>query len=222
MPCYNRGSVNAPIMMIGQSPGKGELTNSKKIKDKNNKDKEVIIPVPFCGPAGVKLQEIINWLGLDEGSYFLTNIDKIGNFNRPGMKGPKPPSEDQMLNQRNELIKEITKVDPKLIMTLGKEALWVLCYYNKVPADELFIGRNVGKYHNIKIEINKHISHLKDIDKNIVKNYEILPLYHPSALLRESKYNQGSSEIGPYHEKMIKTLNENKQKLRTLTKSFMI
>lgn len=99
---FARGNVNAPIMLVGQNPGKTEIQKSK----------------PFVGDAGDFLDNtMIKTLGLRPKDIYVTNAVKCYTPNN------RVPSDTEIATCHRFLKKEIEIVKPKLIVTLGNPAL---------------------------------------------------------------------------------------------------
>ena len=176
--CYSRGNINAPLMFIGENPGREECGHSITDYDNLGREKKLRMPIPFCGKAGRALHRMISWAEIMEGEYILSNVYKKICF-----KGNRVTvaNEDQLLAVRDESILEIKKIDPKLIITLGTGPVWLLCYYNKVSRDDIRMGKLNGVLQTLELEW---------FDKSIRK-YTILPLYHPSAVIRDESGERG-------------------------------
>lgn len=211
---YSRGNINAPIMFIAQVPSAEEVGHYviEKGTEKTSKNK-IFMPIPLCGPAGQVLHNMLNWAGIMEGDFILTNIIKKGTF-RPGTDYVRPPTEDEILDDRQNLMKEIVKVNPKLIITLGKEALWALSYSEKCDLDELRIGKNVGVFHDLKVDNPMEVLGLKGDGKADPITYKILPLYHPASVLRD--------ETKEYKNKMSQVMTQNKELISDILGRFTL
>ena len=92
------GPSTADIMMIGEGPGFHE-------------DRQGL---PFVGPAGRFLNELITSSGLKREEVFITNVVKC----RPPNNRDPMPGEIQAC--RNHLDEQIEIINPKVIVTLGR------------------------------------------------------------------------------------------------------
>lgn len=132
------GDYQASVMFIGEAPGANE--NEKGI--------------PFCGAAGKFLDEMLNVIGLDRESVFITNMVKC----RPP-ENRDPEDEEKSACTKNYLQKQIELIDPMLIICLGRHSLGYL----------LPVAGSISQAHG------------KVFKKPNGRYY--LPLYHPAAAL---------------------------------------
>ena len=96
-----QGPANAEIMMIGEGPGFHE-------------DRQGL---PFVGPAGKFLDQLIASAGLDRKEVFITNVVKC---RPPNNRDPLP---NEISACRRHLDKQIELIDPKVIVTLGRYSM---------------------------------------------------------------------------------------------------
>jgi len=96
-----RGSRNAPVMLVGEGPGEQE--------DKTGK--------PFVGAAGQLLDHLLSALMFDEEDYYICNIVKC----RP--PGNRAPFDDEAEKCLNFLRNQLVLVKPKIIVCLGSVAM---------------------------------------------------------------------------------------------------
>jgi DNA polymerase len=172
MDCYSRGNINAPIMLIGEAPGKDEIRH--EVEDVN-------MPIPFAGVSGRLLHKILKWTDITEGDFILTNVIKTGIFDETGKT--RPPREDELMGEspntkggRPSLLLEINKIQPKLIIMLGKTPLWTLFFYDKMGYEDIRMTSYVGKLQYLDVKPNK---------------IPCLPLFHPAAILRDEDNSRG-------------------------------
>jgi len=85
------------VMMIGEAPGANEVEEGE----------------PFVGRAGEKMNKALKNIGVDRGDIYITNLVKI----RP--PDNRDPKKDEIEAWAPLLEKEIEKVDPDIILTLG-------------------------------------------------------------------------------------------------------
>jgi uracil-DNA glycosylase family 4 len=197
MKAFSRGNINAKIMLIGQSPGKEDINHFEKEQDGT----QVLMPIPFAGSTGKLLQKMLTWASIEEGDYILTNCTKNVYFKDGNML--RPPNEEEIRQEKDTLFEEIAKVNPKLIFTLGKEALWITCYSEKTSLEELAVSRKIGDKHYLTLDRAKLLN-FKTTEKHEVV-IPILPLYHPSAILRDKTGEKG------YKAAVTKVLIDNKE-----------
>lgn len=96
-----RGSVDAPIMIVGEGPGQNEDETG----------------LPFVGKAGQLLDKILASVHLTEAEVFICNIVKC----RP--PGNRTPTSDEADACKGYLMEQIRMVDPKIILLTGATAL---------------------------------------------------------------------------------------------------
>lgn len=97
-----RGSLKAPIMIIGEGPGQHEDETG----------------LPFVGRAGQLLEKILESVKLDsEKDVYISNIIKC----RP--PGNRTPTADEMEACRPYLLEQIRLIDPKIILLTGASAV---------------------------------------------------------------------------------------------------
>lgn len=135
---FGTGNEKAEIMLIGEGPG----------------EQEDIQGIPFVGPAGKLLDSMLEIINLDKKQIYIANIIKC-----------RPPHNRDPLSVEQEacrpwLDRQITLVDPKIIVCLGRIAAMSLI------REDFRITREHGQW----------------FDKN---DRRIMATYHPSALLRD-------------------------------------
>lgn len=141
------GAANASVMLIGEQPG----------------DQEDLIGRPFVGPAGQLLMGVLDDLGVERESLYLTNAVKHFKFKvTPKRRLHERPREGEIQACRSWLMNEIDLVKPLMIVCLGVTA-----------ASSLF-GRTVR---------------LKDVQGQIFQSggSQLMVTLHPSAVLRSSR-----------------------------------
>jgi len=104
------GPADADLLFVGEAPGANEDQQGE----------------PFVGRSGDVLDETLREVGLDRGDVRITNCVRC----RP--PDNRDPHTDELANCRAYLETEIDRVDPELVVTLGK-----------VPAQHL-LGRAVA------------------------------------------------------------------------------
>lgn len=99
------GSIDSPIVFIGEGPGR----------------KEDELGRPFVGPAGKLLEESLGQIGLKREDVYITNVVKC----RP--PDNRDPSPEEVEEHKPFLERELKLIQPKLIVLLGRHALhWFL------------------------------------------------------------------------------------------------
>ena len=92
------GPTHAEVMLIGEAPGAREDESG----------------VPFVGPAGKFLDELLAGAGLSRASVYIANVVKC---RPPGNRDPEPAEIEACADY---LDRQIAIVDPKVIVTLGR------------------------------------------------------------------------------------------------------
>lgn len=137
------GHPNAELVFIGEAPGKNEDLQGR----------------PFVGAAGKFLEEMLAAIGLTREQVYITNIVK---YRPPNNRDPLPEEKKAFWPY---LVRELTAIQPKIIVTLGRHSM------------EYFLpGKRITAIHGDPKRITFGL-------QKIV----ILPLYHPAAAL----YNGG-------------------------------
>lgn len=98
--CFYRGAARAPVMWIGEAPGREEDLEGK----------------PFVGRAGQLLDRMLRSIGLGESDVHITNIVY---WRPPGNRTPTP-QEAQIC--RPFLFRQIELVEPEILVLLGNAA----------------------------------------------------------------------------------------------------
>ncbi len=95
------GPANAEIMFIGEGPGFHENEQGR----------------PFVGAAGKFLTELLASIGLKREDVFIANVVKC---RPPGNRDPEP---DELAACDKYLERQITAINPHLIVTLGRVSM---------------------------------------------------------------------------------------------------
>jgi DNA polymerase len=130
------GPADARVVVVGEAPGKSEDLAGR----------------PFVGSAGRLLDELLEEAGLDRDAVFVTNVVKA---RPPGNRDPRPGEVAHMLPW---LERQLTAIEPAVVVALGRHALQVLAPGAKVTVDH---GRPVE-----------------------ASGRTVFPSYHPAAALR--------------------------------------
>lgn len=145
---FGAGNVDARLMIIGEAPGQEEDTQG----------------LPFVGPAGKLLSEMLAAVGIDrKKEVFITNILKC----RP--PGNRNPETVEILTCLPLLEKQIAVVRPGLLLLLGRIAAHSLL--NVADSISKMRGR-VHQYRGIPAVVT----------------------YHPAAILRNNEYRKPTDE----------------------------
>lgn len=139
-PVFGDGNPSADVVFIGEAPGK----------------KEDETGIPFVGAAGKFLSEMLESIHLKREQIYITNIVK---YRPPDNRDPLP---EEINACKDWLHAELTAIEPKLIVFLGRHAM-----------NHFFPTEKISVVHG-KLLIKKF--------PGIPTNH-FLPLYHPAAAL---------------------------------------
>ena len=140
------GPQDAQVMIIAEGPGKHEDRQGR----------------PFVGAAGKFLDELLPMAGLSRDQVFITNMIKC---RAPGNRDPEP---EEMAACSRHLERQITIINPKLIIALGKFSL-----------SKFLPGETIGKARGRLRRKNGRF---------------IYPVMHPAAGLRRGDFKQSVIE----------------------------
>jgi uracil-DNA glycosylase len=135
---HTEGNRKARLMFVGEAPGADEDIQAR----------------PFVGRAGQLLTKIIEAIGLKREEVL------IGNVNRCRPPGNRPPTPEEASTCKPFLLREISIVQPEVIVVLGNTAM-----RNLLDTRES-IGRLRGTFQNYK-------------------GIKVMPTFHPAYLLRD-------------------------------------
>lgn len=156
-----KGNDKADILFVGEAPGK-------------NEDEQGL---PFVGKAGKNLDELLNKVGLNLDSIYITNILKC----RPPEN--RAPSYEEIRAHTPWLIEQIKKINPKIVCSLGNYAT------------KFFLSNgNIEKMEN-QLGITSVHGKVKFVEIEGLK-IKLIPLFHPAAII----YNKS---LLPFWEKDI-------------------
>lgn len=137
---FGSGNVNADVLIIGEAPGK-------------NEDLEGL---PFVGKAGKYLDELLSIAGLNRNEVYIANVLKC----RPPSN--RNPRAEEILACAPYLREQTSKINPKLIITLGNFAT-------------KFILKNeegITQLHGKAVTLGK---------------FTVLPVFHPASTMYDPK-----------------------------------
>jgi DNA polymerase len=101
---FGVGHPNADLMFVGEAPGQDEDIQG----------------IPFVGRAGQLLTKIIESIGLKRNEVYIANVIKC---RPPSNRNPDP---DEVTTCEPFLFRQITAIQPKVIVALGKVAAQTL------------------------------------------------------------------------------------------------
>jgi len=165
------GPFNAEIMLIGECPASEEVKTGK----------------PFQGRSGKMLDKMIEFMGLSREDLFITNCIKTPINNN------RTPSNEEIDSWRKLLYTEISDISPNLIITLGLVPLKAMLMGMEVFNEVAF---KTEPYDLDKIKMKDFLGKRFNIEQFTGNKYSaLIPLYHPSFLLRQPSAKE---EIKPY------------------------
>jgi len=144
---FGSGNPQADLMLIGEGPGAEE-------------DRQGL---PFVGPAGQLLTKILRAIELDREEVYITNVVKC---RPPGNRDPEP---DEVAACRAYLERQIQRIQPKLIVALGRVAAQTLL------GTDQSLGRLRGQWWQV-LGVPTRVT------------------YHPAALLRNTSFKRPTWE----------------------------
>jgi DNA polymerase len=139
------GPVGARMLVVGEQPGHEEDLAGR----------------PFVGPAGALLRALLDEAGLPAGEVFITNAVKHFYFELRGKRRiHKTPLQRHVAACRDWLEREIVRLQPTIIVTLGTTALGAV------------LGRRIS------------IAEARKSELQLPSGVRVVATYHPSAVLR--------------------------------------
>lgn len=94
------GPLSADVVLVGEAPGETEVEQG----------------TPFVGPAGKRLDGILEEIGVDRSELYVTNLVKSR------LPDNRTPSKGEIHAWRTLLEAEIERVDPSVVILLGTTA----------------------------------------------------------------------------------------------------
>ncbi|HUW24494.1 MAG TPA: uracil-DNA glycosylase [Patescibacteria group bacterium] len=149
-PVPGNGNPNAEIMLIGEAPGYWEDQKG----------------IPFVGVAGKLLDELLASIDLSREKVFVTNVLK----HRP--PNNRDPSPEEVKVCQPFLERQINVIQPKVIITLGRFAM-----YHFLPLGKISRDHGQGKV-------------IESAGQRLI----LIPMYHPAAALRAGEVNRQLKE----------------------------
>ncbi|MBI0003050.1 UdgX family uracil-DNA binding protein [Bartonella sp. M0177] len=161
------GPENASLMIIGEQPG----------------DREDLVGRPFIGPAGQIFEKTIEKIGIERDKVYITNAVKHFKYELKGRKRlHKRADRSEVEHCRWWLMKEIDIVKPKLIVAMGKTALFSLTDLNE-PLSGL-VGKIIETEEKIPVLVTFHPSYLLRIESEELKKQEAARFEHSLQLAK--------------------------------------
>lgn len=147
-------------------------------------EKEAELGVPFVGPSGFILDQMLAQVGIDRHECFITNVFNLQPkprndiINLCGGKAEAIPNMPSLLKGKfvraefqkelDRLYDEIRKYNPNLIICLGATAAWALLHSTGIKTIRGFISPTHPTVSAI-----------------LRRDFKVLPTYHPAAVARE-------------------------------------
>ena len=141
------GSIKSKIVLVGEAPAKYEMISGK----------------PFTGPSGSLLNECLHSAKIIRGECYITNLcdHPIKSEADVVINGRPSRLNDLGLKDAERLREELIKVNPNIIVAIGKTALIALTTFDKIL-----------KYRGSILECS------------LVPGLKVIPCIHPAAVIR--------------------------------------
>ena len=153
---HSSGNLEAKIMFIGEAPGRLGADDTG---------------IPFHGDrAGHNFEELLDFVGISREEIFITNAVLCNPKDSKGNNSP--PKSIEIKNCSNYLKRQIDLINPKIVVTLGLNAL---------KATKLIENHDLSLSTDIRT-------------KNFWYKRILIPVYHPGqrAMIHRSMANQRS------------------------------
>ncbi|SVB95449.1 uncharacterized protein METZ01_LOCUS248303 [marine metagenome] len=136
---FSDGSIQSPIMIVGEGPGQKEDELGK----------------PFVGDAGNLLNKMLKAINIKRDKIYITNVV---NYRAPNNRKPEPSE----INRYSEFLKEhISIIDPKILILMGSTAMEAILGSNKRISKERGQWKEVIiKQKNFKVIVTFHPAYL--------------------------------------------------------------
>jgi DNA polymerase len=132
---FGQGHQQADWLFIGEAPG----------------EQEDLQGLPFVGPAGLLLTEMLRAIDLSREQVFIANVVKC----RPPRN--RDPKIEEMAACQGYLNRQIALIQPKIIVAVGRIAAHQLLQTNQTLAN---LRGNVYDYHHIPLLVIYHPAYL--------------------------------------------------------------
>ena len=136
---FSDGSIQSPIMIVGEGPGQKEDELGK----------------PFVGDAGNLLNKMLKAINIKRDKIYITNVV---NYRAPNNRKPEPSE----INRYSEFLKEhISIIDPKILILMGSTAMEAILGSNQRISKERGQWKEVIiKQKNFKVIVTFHPAYL--------------------------------------------------------------
>lgn len=178
---FGYGDIHANLMFVGEGPG--------ELEDQRG--------VPFVGKAGEVLDKFLQYFGLGRDEVYVNNVVAC----RP--PGNRDPLADEIVMCLPRLQETIYRVDPIVIVALGKIA------FNAITGMKGQIGAARGDFHTAIINRGQWEDEGNDVA------YAVIPTYHPSFLTRNmGSKNKPNSPWEQFHDDLELAIELSKEAAR--------
>lgn len=161
------GRIDADIMFIGEAPGYYEDQQGR----------------PFVGAAGQFLEQLLESIGLKRPDVFIANVIKC---RPPSNRDPLPEEIDSCSSWLDE---QISIVQPKLIVTLGRYSL--ARYFAGTPISRIHgQGRKLGNMWVVPMYHPAAALHQGSLRRVIEEDFKKIPAYVEQALRQHAEARQ--------------------------------
>ena len=138
---FSSGNPDASLMLIGEAPGHEE---EKLLR-------------PFVGPAGKKLDKILEAMGIDRDEVYVTNLVKFRPATPRQTTNNRKPSPAEVAAFMPVIREEIRIVQPKYIVALGATPLEALLQTDSTVSS---MRGNWHEFDGIPLRVTYHPSYL--------------------------------------------------------------
>jgi uracil-DNA glycosylase family 4 len=172
---FGAGNPDAHLLLISEGPGEEEDATGE----------------PFCGKSGQLLRALITNAGLSWNNLYVTNVVGCRPTDEQGAnRDPSTGERDACMPRVNQIL---YIVDPWIVVPVGRAALkalakgrdWAITeQHGKVFSSPAPAYRYTGDSNSADIP-GKVFPKRDDAKKEVNLEYDLIPILHPSYLLRE-------------------------------------
>lgn len=174
------GKINPPIMIVGEAPGRKEITSH----------------IPFSGQAGKELMKSLAITGLTRNDVYITSvvrsrpysIKKVKNKKTGEIETKEPnrtPTKKEVLAFAPLFDWELQQVAPQIIVTVGNTSL------QRILGSKYNVGENHGQIFHQAIQ---RFDEENECYRLSEKKYTVIPTFHPAAVFYNRKLTPMISE----------------------------
>jgi DNA polymerase len=209
---FGMGNPDAKLLLVGEGPGEEEDATGE----------------PFCGVSGQLLRGLMNNTKILWKDVYVTNI--VGC--RPVDDGGK--NREPSVKERDACISRVHQiiyiVDPWIVMPVGKAALKALAKGRDWAITDSRGQVFSSPHQSAKVtgdknglEVTGHMFPRNDLEhKKVHLEYDMVPILHPSYLLREDSYDAETKKFQPdgLTQKTFEDLKRVKRFLTSLEEAY--